>query len=177
VQPIVVLSASRLPANQSSLSVTVVPLDWLRYWCPPTGSVPLSRDGYRFPLGGDVVRFSDIQEEPCLVLLSEPGIGKSTEMARQAQRLPEESGTSDDVVHFFHVRALQTGLLLVSGVFQGAAVHSWLTGRHRLTLYFDGLDEGLLSTRHLATKLPTLCGHGQRDRLSTRERQVRDAAR
>src|SRR5438132_260881 len=59
---------------------------WQRFWCPREGQLNLGDDGflvdpdgeYGSVLNPDVRSFDRIKDTPCLVLLGEPGTGKST---------------------------------------------------------------------------------------------------
>ena len=59
--------------------------EWKRFWCPRESRIKLSDGGYLVDpdlewgrlLNSDVLPFVSIVEKPCLVLLGEPGIGKS----------------------------------------------------------------------------------------------------
>lgn len=66
---------------------------WKRFWCPPTGVIALTAEGYLAdPEGPTFLGRSDnpaarpfdaLAEVPCLVLLGEPGLGKTTELEAQ----------------------------------------------------------------------------------------------
>src|SRR4051794_12549532 len=68
--------------------------DWRRWWCP-TGEVAEESDGYLDDPAGPFARYrdmhlvdlADLDDARCVVLLGEPGMGKSTELSRYAQRL------------------------------------------------------------------------------------------
>lgn len=60
--------------------------NWKRFWCPRSGRLNLGDRGgyladpeakYGYIGNPDVVRFEAIDDVPCLILLGEPGIGKS----------------------------------------------------------------------------------------------------
>ncbi len=59
---------------------------WKRFWCPRGGQISLADDGFLLDrdseyakyYSSDVVAFESISDAPCMVLLGEPGIGKST---------------------------------------------------------------------------------------------------
>lgn len=58
---------------------------WKRFWCPSEGKIQLDGSGYLFDPEEeyakyhdlDVVSFAEIENVPCLILLGEPGIGKT----------------------------------------------------------------------------------------------------
>ncbi|NLX97957.1 MAG: hypothetical protein GXY83_17480 [Rhodopirellula sp.] len=64
-----------------------------RFWCPRDGRFFLSDGGYladpsgdaRDVLNPDLADFSDISDQSCLVLLGEPGIGKTTALREERQ--------------------------------------------------------------------------------------------
>lgn len=59
--------------------------NWKRYWCPRGGMFQLAAGGYFADpesewgklLKQDIFPFDAIANTPCLILLGEPGIGKS----------------------------------------------------------------------------------------------------
>ena len=65
--------------------------EWKRYWCPRDGKYNLSLHGFLQDPGEnhlynpDLVTLDDISEIPCLVLLGEPGIGKSRTMQAEKE--------------------------------------------------------------------------------------------
>ena len=62
--------------------------DWNRYWAPRDGNFSFDTNGFLLPpsedskfakwLKNDSVTFDKIAKTPCLVMLGEPGIGKTT---------------------------------------------------------------------------------------------------
>jgi hypothetical protein len=68
---------------------------WKRFWCPRNGTLHLIDRGY-LPdpsgpygrlLGSDLRPFEDISDLPCLVLLGEPGIGKTTALRAEREKV------------------------------------------------------------------------------------------
>lgn len=118
--------------------------NWKRYWCPREGAFNLSDGGYlvdpegeysRF-LAQDVRPYEDISTTPCLVLLGEPGIGKTT--ALEAIALSEAAT--------YHTVRLDLGEYssddrLFRHFFEDEAVKAWLAGSHILSVLLDSLDE------------------------------------
>lgn len=106
----------------------------------------------------------DLQNVACLLLLGEPGMGKTTELKREVSRLRAENKA------FVHVEL--------------GGYTDWPTLKHKLTadtdqamahpgedqvvLVLDGLDEAGLEIRRLADLLPNWLGTKDRSRLSLR---------
>ncbi|KYF62697.1 hypothetical protein BE11_18935 [Sorangium cellulosum] len=119
--------------------------EWKRFWCPREGQNTLDLEGYLLDPDGKhgwygqpcAVAFDGIASRPCLLLLGEPGIGKSSAMARQrevaARQLPAGEELLD--IDFRYDRDLK-GDLLEHPKFKG-----WLDGKHTLHLFLDSLDE------------------------------------
>ena len=64
--------------------------EWQRYWCPREGVFRITGDGYLFDPSTawgryytDAVPFKSIEQTRCLILLGEPGIGKSSTLERE----------------------------------------------------------------------------------------------
>jgi hypothetical protein len=75
---------------------------WKRFWCPREGKIDLSDGGflldpdceYAHYLDLDVVPFDKISHLPCLGLLGEPGIGKSTVMEGLRDHLQQSAAAA-----------------------------------------------------------------------------------
>jgi hypothetical protein len=78
--------------------------NWKRFWHPRTGNIDLSDRGYLYDPDSeyghihnpDAVPFESIETVPCLVLLGEPGIGKTLTMDAERNtinaRVEQEDG-------------------------------------------------------------------------------------
>jgi hypothetical protein len=129
-----------------------------RFWCPPDRGVALDEYGYlvdpqaeswRYGQSADVVSTTELPTIRCLLLLGEPGIGKSTVLAEHAPLLPAE--VSCPVLTFDPSEYGEDRL--VRDVLNGPAVQEWTAGAGQLCLVLDGLDEGLLHIPQLASIL------------------------
>src|SRR5579863_3113336 len=132
--------------------------NWKRYWYPRESSIELLDGGYLYKpdtaWGGLVnpalVKLESLADVPCLILLGEPGIGKTSEMENF------EAFTRNTVGRAtlqFDLKGYQTEFLLQEELFKSSSCQSWLVGTHRLHLFLDGLDEGLLTISVLASLL------------------------
>lgn len=126
--------------------------NWKRFWCPREGKLNLSDDGYLWDpesdygsiCNPDVVPFESIAKSPCLVLLGEPGMGKSTAMQRQKLDIDREIREMGNESLWIDLRAYQTDVRLVYAIFESRIFQTWLNRSNRLHLFLDSLDECLL---------------------------------
>lgn len=146
---------------EPSPTPTPLHLPWKRFWCPTTGKLPLVDGGYlvnpRSDLGqmieSDVVPFEELAAYPCLALLGEPGIGKSTALEDEVAILKTRAAGSSDVVHNVNLKAYGSEDRMVRAVFEDAKFREWLAGGHVLHLVLDSLDECLLRINAVADLL------------------------
>ncbi len=89
----------------------------------------------------DVVPFESISSNPCLILLGEPGIGKSTALGGERDRAEERAASSGGDTHWVDLRAYQTDSRLHQDLFEAPALCSWRQGTRHLDLFLDSLDE------------------------------------
>ena len=122
---------------------------WTRYW-HRRGDRPTLANGYLVPSGekfnwssprqaATLMTLSDLGGVPCLVLLGEPGTGKSTEIAAETVRLGA-TPTANFTVKRLDLK-LRTESLIEKLVFCSEEFLGWTEGRHELALFFDSMDE------------------------------------
>ena len=136
--------------------------NWKRFWCPRGGNIDLSDRGYLYDpdseygyiYNPDVVPFESIETVPCLVLLGEPGIGKTRTMDAEQNainaRVEQEGGQTLQL----DLNSYGSEDRLVNELFGSPEFDSWRNGTQRLHVFLDSLDECLLEIRKLATLLP-----------------------
>jgi hypothetical protein len=150
--------------------------NWERFWCPREGVIDLSDGGYlRDPpsddawgIRRDTVPLSSITDVPCLGLLGEPGIGKSTALKDQRSVVDREITRSGGVALWSDLRQFQTDSRLCERIFDHPKFRAWREGHHQLHLFLDSLDECLLRISSVAALLLDELGEYPRDRLFLR---------
>lgn len=148
---------------------------WKRFWCNREDGFTLDDDGYLHDpdskygthFNPHIAPLSAFTDYPCLVMLGEPGIGKSTEFQAEVQRITQASALRCDIVRI-DLKEYQTDGRLVADAFENDIVQQWVSGSHSLYLFFDSLDEGRLEVRNIANILA-----GQLKRLASDASRLR----
>ena len=149
---------------------------WKRFWCPREGRYSLEDDGFLIDpeceigryYAEDVRSFEDIQPYPCLVLLGEPGAGKSTALKQDWSRLQQTASANGDDALRFDLREFSTDQWLASKIFDSPGLQAWKKGQHRLYLGLDSLDESLLRIPTISEVLKSELHDIDTSRLSLR---------
>ena len=109
--------------------------NWKRFWCINTGNIRLDHDGFladpEYGHNPDVVPFNSISHIPCLVLLGEPGIGKTTAINQAFNELEQELETSEDDCLLFKLGDFESKQDLLNGIFQSDKFTNWLNGNYK----------------------------------------------
>ncbi len=130
---------------------------WQRFWCPTTGNLTLDYSGflhdpeseYGNSYNPDLVKFDAISDIPCLILLGEAGIGKTTATKQEYEKIEAKLQRSQDKCLWFSLGEYDTDNNLCHAIFKDEKFKKWLDGTHKLHLFLDSLDEGLLSIKIL----------------------------
>jgi hypothetical protein len=151
-------SATVQPPSGSGISDGRPIYNWQRFWVPRTGTINLSDGGFLVDPTSLFVRSSattprsltELIDYRALVLLGEPGIGKSTTLLEEAERVNKQPDTTS--IHV-DLRAYSSEPLLHKRVFESAEFIAWAQGTSHLVLHLDSLDEALLRIDSIANLL------------------------
>ncbi|MEZ4730239.1 MAG: hypothetical protein R3E79_24175 [Caldilineaceae bacterium] len=121
---------------------------WQRYLCPANESYARTADGFLIPPDESTLRrpnqhlrtVASLAHEPCLVILGEPGIGKSRVLQEFADTHRSQLGPNDIVIEEKFAGFATVGDLR-SELFQSPDFESWRRGVGTLYLFLDALDE------------------------------------
>jgi hypothetical protein len=127
--------------------------NWQRFWCSRDGGFHIDANGFllRSEYFKDTVEFESIAEIPCLVLLGEPGIGKSRALDDAVQFVSQSF--REDKCFPLDLRSFGSETRLYDALFKSREIEEWLTGTHRLHLFLDSFDECLLRVDTVAALL------------------------
>jgi hypothetical protein len=90
----------------------------------------------------NLAKFSDLEQFACLVLLGEPGSGKSTAMEGAKRDAIRRAASSGDLVLWRDLAEFSTRQDILTGVFSGQVWEDWRgDSKRRLNLYLDSLDK------------------------------------
>src|SRR5438067_97981 len=146
-------SFSSAPASADRQTV-----QWQRFWVPRTGSIDLSDGGFLvdptrpFASNSQALQLAELEGYRALVLLGEPGIGKSTTLLEEAARLYARAANGAMSIHA-DLRAYSSESLLHKQIFESAQFMAWTNGDSHLVLHLDSLDEALLRIDSIANFL------------------------
>ncbi len=136
---------------------------WRRLWVPREGFLDLSDHGFphlpddeRRQLGAwkhDAVYFDAIANTPCLILLGEPGMGKTHALREERRAVETRSGSNESKTLFLDLRSYSSEDRLIRDLFENPSFLGWIRGEHGLHVMLDSLDECLLRIDTVATLL------------------------
>jgi len=135
--------------------------NWKRFWRPREGRLDLSDGGYlRDPdadeyhiCNPEVVPFSSISDVPCLILLGEPGIGKTSAMKAERIDIDKKIEEDGNKTLWLDLNEYKSEDRLIQELFEDKKFDEWKQGNFRLYIFLDSLDECLLRIDTLAALL------------------------
>lgn len=119
---------------------------WPRFWTTPGLNID---DGFFpdassiFARTADVNQLSELTDKKCLVLLGEPGLGKTHAINDAVNELRLSGRT----VHCVDLGAYDDGASLIGAIVDTPVWREWREGDFTLYLFLDALDEALLHVK------------------------------
>jgi hypothetical protein len=147
---------------------------WPRFWVPRDSIIDLSDAGFlRDPMDWlarprGPAPLAALQNWRALALLGEPGIGKSTTLKEEADRVASLPAAANVVSMYVDLLAFSSETLLYQRVFESEKFIAWKNGGSHLFLHLDSLDEALLRIDSIANLLALELPGIPTERLSIR---------
>ena len=139
-----------------------------------TGVLDLSDAGFlRDPVdslygAGPLRTLAELEAYPALVLLGEPGIGKSATLQREYERVSALPARRNIVSAYVDLNVTSSEDRLYRRIFESSEVAAWKEGDTRLCLLLDSLDEAMLRIETVPHVLAEGIKSLPTDRLSVR---------
>jgi len=116
---------------------------WKRFWCPRSSRISLGDRSYLSDADTERGRadnpnlksFAEISSLPCLVLLGEPGIGKTQTMKTEQERISHQIKANGDEELTLYLRSFGSEDRLVKKLFKIQKFTTWVEGTHRLYIF------------------------------------------
>jgi hypothetical protein len=110
---------------------------------------------------------ANLRDEQCLILLGEPGIGKSS-ILRQEFNSCEEYKLFNEMNIYKELNIYGSEERLIREIFEHKDFNNWLESGKNLTLFLDSLDEGLLNITKISQVLASQIEKLPLDRMKIR---------
>lgn len=149
--------------------------NWERFWCEREGSYALSDHGFLADYGKrlrafspSLRTFSQISGTPALILLGEPGIGKTQAILAERGSIERDVAQRGEYLLWPDLRTVDTSESFRRAVIDTDAFRAWVNDKALLHLYLDALDECMLRVGTIGKILTEALASGQTTRLSLR---------
>jgi predicted NACHT family NTPase len=157
------------------LTTRKITYPWQRFWCARGGTIDLSDYGFMLDPESDFwalgrpkpLTLEQVSNYRALILLGEPGMGKSATLEQEVARLTQGIDQAVAAIKV-DLRAFSSEDLLYRRVFESAEFQHWARGTSQLVLHLDSLDEALLRIDSIASLLADELPRHPTERLSIR---------
>jgi hypothetical protein len=149
--------------------------EWKRFWCPRGENIDLSDCGFLSDpdsrwgkyYNPNLVTFEHLAETSCVVLLGEPGIGKSWSLSHHRAMLQGYLKPNESLV-YLDLRSFGNEQRLVAALFDSNVFEAWRKSDGIMHLFLDSLDECLLRIDNVGALLADELSKQPVDRLRLR---------
>lgn len=141
--------------------MTAIIHNWKRFWCERGGTFNASDGGYLTDpdseygrlLNPNALAFESISAKRCLVLLGEPGLGKTFSLEQALESVRAEAEVAGATLFHKNLRSYGEESRLVREVFESREILTWLDGSDDLYLFLDSFDEARMRIDTLSSIL------------------------
>lgn len=129
-----------------------VKYEWKRFWAPPDSQISLSDGGFLHDptdeaigkyINPNLVQINPNEKKNCLILLGEPGIGKSVEIENLYQSVKGSVGKDETV--WMDLREYMSPDEFLKELEGSVGYQQWVKNGKPLYLFLDSFDEGVFS--------------------------------
>ncbi len=132
-----------------------------RFWIPPTsalaladaGFLPDPEDDFARAYNPEVVDFAAIASRRCLILIGEPGMGKTTALQTERGDMEVALGPGPHMVSGVDLGSTRSEEILHRKIFDSDVYREYLAGGGELHLFLDSLDESRIRIETIADLL------------------------
>lgn len=150
--------------------------NWTRFFCTRQSKLNFSDNGFLYDpesdygkiINPDAKKFDEIIDYPCLLLIGEPGIGKSFILSQGCENIKAQIEPEGHFVEGLDLRGYSSEDRLYRELFETQRFRDWLSGSNELHLFLDSFDECLIHLRTLTPLLTDKIKHLPIDRLKLR---------
>ena len=141
---------------------------WKRYWVPfKNDGISLTDHGFLEDPTGEFGKYAssnlttleNLKKLGCLILVGEPGIGKSTEIEDLYHATREEVG--EDHSLWIDLKSVMTPDSFIDRLTNDSRYKNWSENNEPLYLFLDSFDEGTFSFPRFANAFSTLLADNQ----------------
>ncbi len=125
--------------------------DWKRRWFPlyeggsgSAGATARAREAqalWQLRVTTDAVLFDEIRHVPCLILLGEPGIGKTYALQHEQRHIDSRISNDADKTLLVDLVTCNSIEDIRTQLFKHETYRDWKASNHRLTMFVDSLDQ------------------------------------
>ena len=149
--------------------------EWARFWYPYPSKIPLAYDGFladssqqpNYSGDSDLVTLEQLISSQVLILLGEPGLGKSQALKDAHSTVKAKVEANGHQTLFLDLAGCDNSYRLDKELFLHPTIAEWQKSDYHLYLFLDSFDECFLGIENLAHILPKELRkyEGQFDRL------------
>ena len=120
---------------------------WKRFWGKSGNAFLFGPNGYLYDpegpytLNPNVLPLEEVIHRPCLALLGEPGIGKSSALEDEKASIERAISATGERLKWTDLKEYGDEGRLLRDLFEDSEFESWLSGDHKLHVFLDSLDE------------------------------------
>ena len=152
--------------------------NWHRRWIPVVESRTEGTDVasrakapqalWQLQSASDGVLFSEIRHIRCLILLGEPGIGKTCAAMREQEQLDAKVANTTDKTIWVDLLGCTSTESVRSLLFKSDIYQRWKAGTHTLTMFVDNVDQADIPVRQVVTAITNGLADAKVNRLQMR---------